>query len=190
MAIFYSGDQHFFHKNVLKHIPQRGKDFKDIETMNSYLRDVWNSCISNKDSVYCLGDILWRTAPAKYLDTLNGQKYLIRGDHDYSSNTKCINAGYRSVSTLSNIVVDSMPITLCHWCMRVWARSHYNAVHLYGHSHGRLLPIGKSYDVGVDNRAYPECIRDTHVDYAPYSHEEIIAIMDNSPDNPNLVRRK
>jgi calcineurin-like phosphoesterase family protein len=41
--------------------------------------------------------------------------------------------------------------------MRVWPRSHHNSWQLYGHSHGKLLPIGKQWDIGVDNNDfYPE----------------------------------
>jgi calcineurin-like phosphoesterase family protein len=49
-------------------------------------------------------------------------------------------------------------------------------MHLFGHSHGTLEPIGKSWDVGVDKNGY-----------APLSWDEIVEIMKNRPDNPNLV---
>jgi calcineurin-like phosphoesterase family protein len=62
--------------------------------------------------------------------------------------------------------------------MRTWHRSHYNAWLLYGHSHGRLPPIGKSWDVGVDNN-----------NFTPISFEQVKDIMKARPDNPNLVKR-
>jgi calcineurin-like phosphoesterase family protein len=45
-------------------------------------------------------------------------------------------------------------IILCHYAMRVWDRSHYGSMHLYGHSHGHLPDYGKSMDVGVDCHNY------------------------------------
>jgi hypothetical protein len=69
------------------------------------------------------------------------------------------------------------PITLCHWCMRVWPKSHYNSWHLYGHSHGKLPSEGKSHDVGVDNN-----------NFYPLSLIEITKIMKYKPDNFNLVK--
>jgi calcineurin-like phosphoesterase family protein len=34
--------------------------------------------------------------------------------------------------------------------MRVWERSDHGSWHLFGHTHGKLKGIGKSFDVGVD----------------------------------------
>ena len=45
---------------------------------------------------------------------------------------------------------NPISITLCHYAMRSWERSHYATWHLYGHHHGKLPPYGLSFDVGVD----------------------------------------
>ncbi|KKL16922.1 hypothetical protein LCGC14_2490690, partial [marine sediment metagenome] len=45
-------------------------------------------------------------------------------------------------------------IVVCHYAMRRWERSHYGSWQLYGHSHGRLEPIGLQHDVGVDNNNF------------------------------------
>jgi calcineurin-like phosphoesterase family protein len=63
--------------------------------------------------------------------------------------------------------------------MRTWARSHYNSWQLYGHSHGKLEPIGKQWDIGVDNN-----------NYYPVSFDQITEIMKTRPDNPNLIKRR
>jgi len=67
-------------------------------------------------------------------------------------------------------------VVVCHYAMRVWPKSHYNSWQLYGHSHGRLGGIGKQYDIGVDNN-----------NFYPVSFNEICEIMQNKPDNSNLV---
>jgi calcineurin-like phosphoesterase family protein len=59
------------------------------------------------------------------------------------------------------------------------SNTHYNSWQLYGHSHGKLPPIGKQWDIGVDNN-----------DFSPVSFNEIREIMQNRPDNPNFVRKK
>jgi calcineurin-like phosphoesterase family protein len=61
--------------------------------------------------------------------------------------------------------------------MRVWPRSHYNSWHLFGHSHGKLEPVGKSWDVGVDKN-----------NFIPLSLTQIEKIMEKRPDNPNFVK--
>jgi len=60
--------------------------------------------------------------------------------------------------------------------LRTWPLSHYNSWHLYGHSHGKLEPIGKSWDIGVDAN-----------NYYPVSFARIHDIMQHRPDNPNFI---
>lgn len=45
---------------------------------------------------------------------------------------------------------NSRYITLCHYSMRSWNKSHYASWCLFGHHHGSLEPYGLSFDVGVD----------------------------------------
>ena len=49
--------------------------------------------------------------------------------------------------------------------------SHYGAWQIYGHSYGHLPPIGKQWDVGVDNN-----------EFRPVSFDELKAIMAPVPD--------
>lgn len=44
--------------------------------------------------------------------------------------------------------------------------------------YGRLQPVGKQHDIGVDNNTF-----------YPVSAERIVEIMKDRPDNPNLIRR-
>jgi len=67
-------------------------------------------------------------------------------------------------------------IIMCHYCMRVWPRSHYNTWHLYGHSHGGLEPIGKSMDVGVDVWGF-----------RPIALYEVEVYMSQRPNNFNYL---
>lgn len=80
------------------------------------------------------------------------------------------------MSVLKDIVIEEYHITLCHYAMRVWNKSHFNAWQLYGHSHGNLSPLGKQYDVGVDNN-----------DFNPISLEKLIKVMENKPNNFNYI---
>ena len=57
-------------------------------------------------------------------------------------------------------------------------KSHFNSFHLFGHSHGTLEAIGKSWDVGVDKN-----------DFKPISWLQIKEIMNKRPDNFNFIKR-
>jgi calcineurin-like phosphoesterase family protein len=168
---FFTADTHFNHANIIKfcHRP-----FGDVLAMNETLIDNWNRVVKPSDTVYHLGDFGF--GEFKYiLDSLNGRIILLRGSHD--KDTLVYADRFERISSLLEIDLGGHHIVLCHYCLRVWSRSHFNSWHLYGHSHGRLEPIGKSWDVGVDNN-----------NFAPVSYYQIEEIMAKRPDNFNFIR--
>jgi calcineurin-like phosphoesterase family protein len=178
--IFFTADTHFFHKNIIEY---SYRPFSSIEEMNETIIQKWNNKVNKDDLVYHLGDFIFGniTQYRSIRTRLNGKIILIRGDHDKLFDaTRFVKHTYNLEANvpLFNFIYDKQPITLCHWCMRVWAKSHYNSWHLYAHSHGNLEPIGKSHDVGVDNN-----------NFEPLSFEEIKQIMENCPDNFNLIKK-
>jgi hypothetical protein len=46
--------------------------------------------------------------------------------------------------------VDERRLVLCHYPFRTWNGIGGGAVNIHGHSHGRLTPATRQYDVGVD----------------------------------------
>ncbi len=46
--------------------------------------------------------------------------------------------------------IDNQYIVLCHYAFRTWPKIRKGALHLYGHSHGRLPGNAQSMDIGVD----------------------------------------
>lgn len=79
---YYIADTHFFHRSLNEKMDQRG--FDDIEQMNDYMIDQWNSKVRKNDEVVVLGDFSWGNAKetTEVLNELNGKIYLIRGNHD------------------------------------------------------------------------------------------------------------
>jgi calcineurin-like phosphoesterase family protein len=51
---------------------------------------------------------------------------------------------------MARISVDGDRLVLNHYCMRVSPAQRRGAIHLYGHSHGRLRGTSRCLDVGVD----------------------------------------
>jgi calcineurin-like phosphoesterase family protein len=60
--------------------------------------------------------------------------------------------------------------------MRVWRKSHFDSINLYGHSHGNLAPVGKAWDVGVDCN-----------NFSPLHVTEIELLMKDRPHNFNYI---
>jgi calcineurin-like phosphoesterase family protein len=83
MKIFFTADTHFGHVNILKHEPRRKELFGTTECMDKALIERWNSVVGANDVVYHLGDFAMKlSVTERILPSLNGQKYLVSGNHD------------------------------------------------------------------------------------------------------------
>ncbi len=178
--IFFTADQHFGHENIIQF---QDRPFKNVKHMNREMVDRWNAKVNKDDTVYVAGDFALRmgySSLERLFLRLNGYKHLITGGHDKSPVARLPWESQQWMRFLKT--GDKEFIVLCHYCLRVWEKSHFNSWHLYGHSHGHLAPEGKSMDVGVD------C-----TNYAPVSYDEVVAYMAKRPDNVNYLgnrRRK
>lgn len=143
--IWYTADHHFGHKRIIElaHRP-----FSSVEEMDEEMVRRWNAIVARGDTVYHVGDFAFADH-TPYLSRLNGQKRLILGNHDHSNRVKAAK-GWATVDSMLTIKDGETPIVLCHYGLRVWNRSHYGALHFYGHSHGSLPGDSQSCDVGVD----------------------------------------
>ena len=72
---------------------------------------------------------------------------MIKGNHDKKKVLQLRWAGIKDVDYVS---INGYAIWLSHYSHRSWRNSFHGSWHLFGHSHGRLEPYGKSLDVGVD----------------------------------------
>lgn len=164
---FFTADEHYSHKNIIIHCD---RPFESAEEMDSVLIENHNSIVKPGDTVIHGGDFCFTSKQdiaESYLKQLNGNHIVLRGSHDY-----WLKDGHE----IWEKKIEDEHVVVCHYAMRVWPRSHFNSWQLYGHSHGRLDPVGKQWDVGVDNN-----------NYHPVSFEELKKIMSESPDNPNRL---
>jgi calcineurin-like phosphoesterase family protein len=178
MATFFISDTHFGHAHI---ITLCKRPFASVEEMDETMISRWNAVVAPGDTVYHLGDILYRSARqvGEYLDRLNGAIHLIAGNHDVTI-TGDDAERFASISQIKEITVDGQLIVLCHYPMREWNGAWAGTWHLYGHTHGGLddTPHGFSLDVGAD----------TH-DFRPWSMAEIAEAFAGRT-NPFKNRRK
>lgn len=186
--IFFTADQHLNHggksgyDGIIKYC---NRPFRNIKDMNEELIICWNEVVPPGGLVYVIGDFAWGEGKGygcsglpEILDRLNGAIFLIIGSHDKPM-LKLFKRGHNKIHKcvpMHTIHLDGEWVTLCHYCMRVWPRSHFNSWHLFGHSHARLKAEGKSLDVGVDGH-----------NLYPWSWYEIKAYMKERPNNFNYV---
>jgi calcineurin-like phosphoesterase family protein len=146
MALFFTADTHFGDHRTIN-IQQR--PFADVAAMDALIVEQWNAAVGPGDDVWHLGDVARRPGDvAALLERLNGTKHLLRGNNDPDATVAA--AGWASVGDYAEIDVDGHRLVLCHYPFRSWNGQHRGALNLHGHSHGRLKPMPRQFDVGVD----------------------------------------
>ena len=158
MNVWVTADLHFGHEAILNHC---NRPFQNVEEMDEFLIERWNSLISKQEHVYIVGDFAFKDH-AKYLNALNGRKHLIVGSHD-AMNHECLSR-FISVSTLKQIKYQNKFFVLSHCPLRTWNDCQRGNVHLFGHCHGRTKTYNLSFDIGVDTN-----------NYLPYNMEEVMS---------------
>ena len=84
-AVFLVSDTHFGHAGVCRFLNQDGtklRPWDNPEEMDEELVKRWNETVRPNDKVYHLGDVVINRRVLKTLSRLNGDKVLIRGNHD------------------------------------------------------------------------------------------------------------
>lgn len=82
--IFFTSDTHFGHSKIIKYCPDSRGHFDDVDQMNQYLINQWNSVVNSNDIVYHLGDVAFAKAEIvkNIFNELNGKIILVPGNHD------------------------------------------------------------------------------------------------------------
>ena len=148
MALYVTSDHHFGHSGA-RSLYRR--PFASVPDMDREMIVRWNSMIGPEDEVWHLGDFAVRQPPqrvAALLTELHGQKHLIAGNNDDAGVVAC--AGWKSVQSYAEMIVDGTRFILCHYPFRTWRDMGKGSINLHGHSHGRLKPLPRQFDAGVD----------------------------------------
>lgn len=175
--IWFASDYHFGHRGIIDYTK---RPFKSLEEMDLILIQNWNDCVSLLDEVYFLGDFSFYRPPktTEILCQLNGRKYLIKGNHDHKKDLKKV-VGWEWIKEYHELKYNKQLFILMHYPIRVWKLAQEGAIHLHGHSHGNLEPIGKAIDVGADSWHYKPVSIDTIVekaslmDYVQQDHHKL-----------------
>lgn len=183
--IYITSDFHLDHTNVLKFSK---RPFSSIEEMNRTIIKNILDVIKPGDIFYFLGDLAW--SKKAYEDFFarwprNVEFHWVLGNHDKKA-WKQYKHHTTSVTDIKEIYIEKNPITLCHYPMLTWNKSHYNAFMLFGHhhenSHGTdqldKLACGKMLNVNVEFH-----------DYKPWSEKEILEYMNKRADNWDLIKK-
>lgn len=186
---YYIADTHFGHENVIKYDNREGsgRKFDSIFEHDETIIKNWNEKVKNGDNVYILGDFSWynATATKEILETLNGQKFLIRGNHDRWAKDGACKKLLNAIYDYKQIRDGDETLILSHYPIMMWNGQHRGAIHLYGHVHNSDEENDYQEFIRILNERYKS--RDKYfkemvainvgcmnIDYTPMSLEELL----------------
>lgn len=151
MAVFFTADTHFGHAAIIRLC---NRPFSSVAEMDAAMTETWNATVGPDDTVYHLGDFAFKGSKVAtgYLEALNGQIVLIKGNHDTANTAKL--PRWEAAYDLLELSLDGVKLSLCHYPLLEWPGAYRGAVHLHGHTHGRIGPNRQRCDVGVDVWGY------------------------------------
>ncbi len=135
------------------------------------VKEIFNAWVKPKHTVFILGDLSLakRQDAEKFVDRLNGNKFLILGNHDKNLDTS---TRFSQITQIKDFKFKrgglEIYIALAHYPLASWDKKPHGAWNLYGHVHGRFKNAGLSLDVGIDN---------SEVGYRPINLFEVTEIM-------------
>lgn len=145
--LYFTSDTHFADPRVLR-IDRR--PFASVAEHDAALIENWNEVVGADDEVWHLGD--FARGPREHVEALlvrlHGRKHLVIGNNDPEATTGA--TGWSSVQHYAEMTIEGRLLVLCHYPFRTWNQMGKKSIDLHGHSHGRLKPLPRQYDVGVD----------------------------------------
>lgn len=179
--VYFTSDWHVGHANVLT-FDQR--PFRDLNHMHESLVDHYNAVVGVSDLCYFLGDMGWGKDGAlrDVMESLNGTKVLIAGNHDRGGNAMH-RLGFGVVLQIAAIQIYGKVVTMTHCPLRgVWREDcsqmsgsvpgdnwhkewkhgpkfsidDFGQYHLHGHTHKcpKERTLDRQFDVGVRANFY------------------------------------
>lgn len=141
---YYISDLHFCHDKLNERMDRRG--FESVDAMNEYMIRQWNSKVKPRDEVVILGDFcMSRDAATVHaiLDRLQGEKYLIIGNHDkYLKDKDFDTSKFKWIEHYKELKDNKRKIILSHYPIMCYngqysrnAEGEPRAYMLYGHVH-------------------------------------------------------
>lgn len=174
----YIADWHYGHEEI---IAFDNRPFSSLTQMNYALVDRWNQAVDQGDIVYVDGDMFWcKEAEAlEVLQTLNGQVFLIKGNHDrVSPKMARMMAGVKDYHELKD---GDKHIVLSHYPIPCFKNHFYGWYHFYGHVHKSFEYEMMEHDRFLMNALYgKQCLMFSvgammpWMDYTPRTADEVV----------------
>ena len=172
-AVFLVSDTHFGHAGVCRFVRNDGvtklRPWDNPDEMDEFMVEAWNERVRPTDKVYHLGDVVINRKSLGIMRRLNGDKVLIRGNHDIFRDTDYREhfRELRAYHVMNGMILSHIPIhseSLGRFGVNIHGHLHANRVMLPGFN-------GKITDI-VDVRYHCVCVEQT--DFAPILFEDVV----------------
>jgi calcineurin-like phosphoesterase family protein len=171
-SVFLVSDTHFGHAGVCRFMRDDGvtklRPWDNPDDMDEEMVKRWNETVKPTDKVYHLGDVVINRKAMKTLWRLNGDKVLIRGNHDIFPDDEYRQhfRELRAYHVMNGMILSHIPIhseSLSRFGTNIHGHLHSNRVMIRGFN-------GKPTD--IDNRYHCVCVEQT--DFRPILFEDVI----------------
>jgi len=169
-SVWLVSDTHFGHSGVCRFMRNDGvtklRPWDDPDEMDEFMVQAWNERVKPNDKVYHLGDVVINRRCLKTLERLNGDKVLIRGNHDIfrDDEYRVYFRELRAYHVMNGMILSHIPI-------------HPDSVarfgtNIHGHLHANHVMIEEDGVMIRDIRYMNVCVEQT--DFAPILFEDVM----------------
>ena len=179
-AVFLVSDTHFGHAGVCHfthpdHADVKLRPWTDPDEMDEEMIRRWNDRVGPKDKVYHLGDVVINRRALKTVARLNGDKVLIRGNHDIfrDDEYRMYFRELRAYHVMNGMILSHIPVHE--------ASLGRFGVNIHGHLHASRVKRARGVDAKTGAVLYSDendvryhCVCVEATDFAPILFEDVI----------------
>lgn len=170
-AVFLTSDTHFGHLGVCKFMRDDGvtklRPWDTPEEMDEEMVKRWNETVRPNDKVYHLGDVVINRKALAIMHRLNGDKVLIKGNHDifkledYLPHFRDI----RAYHVMNGCILSHVPLHESNLGRF--------GVNIHGHTHQHRVKVMNMHkrEMDIDTRYHCVCVEQT--DFRPILLEDV-----------------
>ena len=171
-SVFLVSDTHFGHAGVCRFMCNDGvtklRPWDNPEDMDEAMVKAWNETVGPKDKVYHLGDVVINRKALPIMERLNGDKVLIRGNHDIFRDEEYRKyfRELRAYHVMNGMILSHIPI-------HTESLGRFG-VNIHGHLHSNRVMKRDFFsdELMVDTRYNCVCVEQT--DFRPILFEDVI----------------
>ena len=180
-SVFLVSDTHFGHKGVCHFTRKDGvtklRPFDTPEEMDEFMVKTWNERVKPNDKVYHLGDVVINRRALQTLSRLNGDKVLIRGNHDIfkDEDYRAHFRELRAYHVINGLILSHIPLhadSLGRFGTNIHGHLHANRVRKARGVDARTGEI--LYSDEIDPRYHNVSVEQLP-DFAPILFEDVVA---------------